>query len=103
MQYAPTGGAMRYHWKDFTIAPDQTHHLKGGSAAYEARFEEVLKFHAPGLAPVRDASGAYHIFATGRASYTERYFRTFGFYERREAVQARCCRFPFLACRVPLH
>ncbi len=79
---------MRDRWQDFTIAPDQTHHLKGGSAAYEARFEEVLKFHAPGLAPVRDASGAYHIFPTGRAAYPERYRRTFGFYEGRAAVQA---------------
>jgi hypothetical protein len=78
---------MSDRWQDFTIAPDQTHHLQDGSPAYEARFQEVLTFHAPGLAPVRDASGAYHIFPTGRAAYPERYLRTFGFYEERAAVQ----------------
>jgi hypothetical protein len=67
---------MSDRWQDFTVAPDRTHHLIDGSAAYEARFEEVLKFHAPGLAPVRDATGAYHISPTGRAAYTERYLRT---------------------------
>jgi hypothetical protein len=78
---------MSNRWQDLTVAPDQTYHLKGESPAYEARFEEVLTFHAPGLAPARDASGAYHIFTTGQAAYPERYVRTFGFYEERAAVQ----------------
>jgi len=79
---------MRHRWRDFTVAPDQTHHLIDGLPAYQARFEEVLKFQAPGLASVRDASGAYHIFPSGQASYTERNLRTFGFYEGRAAVHA---------------
>ncbi len=75
-------------WQDLTVASDQTHHLKGVSPAYEARFEEVLKFHPPGLAAVRDTSGSYHIGPTGRPLYKERYVRTFGFYEGRAALQA---------------
>ena len=94
---------MNSRWQDFTIAPDQTHHLKGGSAAYEARFEAVLKFHAPGLAPVQDASGAYHIFPTGRAAYKERYLRTFGFYEGRAAVQSHDGWFHIQAPGKPLY
>lgn len=78
---------MSVSWQDLQVAPDRTHHLLDGRAAYVARFDEVLKFHAPGLAPVRDASGAYHIDATGRAAYPYRFLRTFGFYSNRAAVQ----------------
>ena len=65
-----------------------SHHTVDGLAAYGARFLEVLKFHAPGLAPVRDASGAYHIAPDGSAAYDGRHVRTFGFYEGRAAVQS---------------
>ncbi len=88
MQYAPSGAGVRTQCKRLTVAPDGTHHLADNHPAYGARFEEVLKFHSPGLAPVRDASGAYHIKPSGQAAYPERYVRTFGFYERRAAVQA---------------
>ena len=37
------------------------------------RFLEVLKFHAPGLAPVRDAFGAYHVTPDGHPAYESRY------------------------------
>lgn len=80
---------MRTQWKRLTVAPDETHHLMDNQPAYEARFEKVLKFHSPGLAPVRDASGAYHINPSGQTAYSERYIHTFGFYERRAAVQAK--------------
>lgn len=75
-------------WQSLTVAPEQTHHLLDGVPAYAARFEEVLKFHPPGLAPVRDASGAYHIDSVGQPFYTRRFIRTFGFYELRAAVHA---------------
>jgi hypothetical protein len=55
---------------------------------YEARFREVLKFHSPGLAPVLDDSGAYHVDVGGRAAYGPRYLRAFGFYEGFAAVAA---------------
>ena len=68
-------------WKRAVIAPSGTHHLLDGEPLYAARFEAVLKFHEPGLAPVLERSGAYHITPDGLAAYPQRYLRTFGFYE----------------------
>ena len=75
-------------WQDFRIAENGTHHLHESTPAYSRRFHEVLKFHAPGLAPVVDATGAYHITPDGQPAYQDRYQRTFGFYEDRAAVQS---------------
>ena len=77
------------NWNDYAISVDGTHHVQAGQPAYVARFHEVLKFHVPGLAPVRDASGAYHITPEGLPAYRERYLRTFGFYEGRAAVHSQ--------------
>ncbi len=74
-------------WREYGIAGDASHHVHLGRPAYAARFTEVLKFHAPGLAPVRDDSGAYHITPDGRPAYESRHVRTFGFYEDRAAVR----------------
>lgn len=54
---------------------------------YERRFDAVQKFHAPGLAPVRDATGAYHIHPSGDAAYPTRFAQAWGFYEGRAAVE----------------
>lgn len=76
-------------WRAARVAEDGTHHcLEDGQPLYEARFDRVLKYHAPGRAPVTDEEGAYHIHADGRPAYPERYRRTFGFYEERAAVDA---------------
>lgn len=48
----------------------------------------MQKFHAPGLAPVRDSSGAYHIRPSGEDAYQHRFIQTWGFYEGRAAVEA---------------
>jgi hypothetical protein len=58
----------------------------GGVRVFNKTFIEVLKYHAPGLAPVRDETGAYHIDSNGRELYSERYSRTFGYYCNRAAV-----------------
>ena len=76
-------------WRKYQISPDATHHILEGSPAYDSRFTEVLKFHEPGLAPVIDESGGYHINPLGSAIYPERYLRTFGFYEGLAAVQGQ--------------
>ena len=55
---------------------------------YEARFDEVLSFHAPGLAPVRRGAQAWHIRIDGSPAYNARFERTFGFYEGLAAVTA---------------
>lgn len=75
-------------WSDLQVAPDRTHHVLNGRPAYDVRFLEVLKFHAPGLAPALSDDGAMHIGCDGRPAYRQRYQRTFGFYEGLAAVQA---------------
>ena len=90
-------------WNKLTIAPDRTHHLYNSRPAYEIRFREVLKFHAPGLAPVSDDSGAYHIDTRGRAAYGNRYVRTFGFYTGSAAIQSERGWFHILPDGSPLY
>ena len=79
---------MKDQWREYGISGDASHHVHQGRPAYKPRFHEVLKFHEPGLAPVLDASGAYHIEPDGRPAYEPRYVRTFGFYEGLAAVQS---------------
>ncbi len=76
-------------WRGSTVSPCGTHHLSYGVPLYRARFDEVLPFHEPGLAPVLDGSGAYHIGIDGREAYPQRHLRTFGFYGGLAAVQDR--------------
>lgn len=73
-------------WRLTSVAPEGTHHLIEGRPLYAARFREVLKYHAPGLAPVRADECAWHIDVDGRPAYTRRFLRTFGFYEGLAAV-----------------
>ena len=49
-------------------------------------FKNRLKFHAPGLAPVEDETGWYHIDTNENAIYPERYSRAFGYYDNLAAV-----------------
>ena len=56
---------------------------------YAERFDEVLAFHAPGLAAVRRDGKAWHIRMDGAAAYARRFHRTFGFYEGLAAAVAR--------------
>ena len=77
-------------WKRFTVAVDGSHHRRpDGEPAYVERFDAVLKFHEPGLAPVRRDGQAWHIGADGRAVYQRRFTRTFGFYGGLAAVAGR--------------
>lgn len=69
-------------WRTLTVSPDGSHHQAAdGVPAYPERFDEVLKFHAPGLAPVRRGGLAWHITEDGAPAYERRFTRTFGFYE----------------------
>ncbi len=79
---------MTSDWRGYSVSVDGSHHIHEGSAAYPSRFLEVLKFHAPGLAPAIDHSGAYHITPDGQPAYDARYIRTFGFYEGLAAVHS---------------
>lgn len=74
----------------FKVAADNTHHLdENGLPAYAERFDEVLKFHPPGLAPVVYRGKAWHIRPDGSPAYTHRFQRTFGFYEGFASVVSR--------------
>ncbi|TXD39508.1 methyltransferase [Lujinxingia vulgaris] len=75
-------------WQTFRVSSCGTHHIKEqGQPAYEARFDEVLKFHAPGLAPVQRGGEAWHVRCDGTPAYRRRFRRTFGFYEGLAAVE----------------
>ncbi len=73
-------------WRDSRIASDGTHHVLGSEPLYAERFDDVLKFHDPGLAPVRRRGEAWHIRPDGSEAYRRRFGRTFGFYEGLAAV-----------------
>lgn len=75
-------------WRDICVSPDGTHHLRNGAPLYAERYQEVLAFHEPGLAPVRHGNEAWHIRVGGAAAYGRRFRRTFGFYENLAAVIA---------------
>ena len=70
-------------WRDTS-----THHVRTALPLYAERFDEVLKFHEPGLAAVRRCAEAWHIRMDGTAAYARRFRRTFGFYEGLAAVSA---------------
>lgn len=74
------------NWKDIQVSDDKTHFIIDGKPIFDKTFIEVLKFHSPGLAPVKDNSGAYHIDSNGNELYSNRYSQTFGFYCNRASV-----------------
>lgn len=74
-------------WQNLRVASCGTHHVdEHGQPVYSERFDEVLKFHAPGLAPVQCAGDAWHVGSDGTPAYRRRFLRTFGFYEGLAAV-----------------
>ncbi|WAS91388.1 WG repeat-containing protein [Nannocystis punicea] len=73
-------------WVHTRVSDDATHHLLDGRPLYADRFDTVLKFHAPGLAPVRRGHEAWHVDVHGRPAYARRFLATFGFYEGLSAV-----------------
>ena len=76
------------NWRDTGISPAGTHHVRSGAALYAERFDDVLDFREPGLAPVRRGGEAWHIRVDGLAAYGRRFRRAFGFYEGLSAVAA---------------
>ena len=75
-------------WRGTAVAPSGTHHVCDGTPLYDERFDEVLKFHEPGLAAVRRDGQAWHIRSNGEPAYIRRFDRAFGFYEGLAAVAA---------------
>lgn len=79
---------MKIPWHETKVSADETHHLYQANPFYEKKFRKVLKYHSPGLAPVVDEAGAYHIDLTGNAVYQYRFLQTFGYYENLAAVES---------------
>ena len=63
------------------------HISNDGKRTHNSEFDWVLPFHNPGLAPVGDSSGSYHICLDGNPAYSVRFERTFGFYCDLAAVE----------------
>ncbi len=74
------------NWQEIKVSDDTTHFLFNENKIFGRHFIEVLKFHAPGIAPVKDNSGSFHIDIYGNDLYQDRYYRTFGFYCNRAAI-----------------
>jgi hypothetical protein len=90
-------------WKQTQISKGGTYHTLNNKPLYTPRFRAVQKYHAPGIAPVIDDCGAYHIDITGKPIYSYRYLRTFGFYEDKAAVHAQEGFFHILPDGTPLY
>lgn len=110
LQYAQTPGCIKRmnkpllkntgpnaSWKQTTVSPCETYHVIGNMPCYEKRFQNVLKFHEPGYAPVKDGAGSYHIDMAGNSLYSHRFLKTFGFYEGRAAVESQAGWFHILS------
>lgn len=76
-----------HQWQLSRVSPCSTHHILPDGVMYNVRFDEVLPFHSPGLAPVKKDGKWFHISPDGMPVYEQRYTRTFGYYEGRAAVQ----------------
>lgn len=74
-------------WQRARVAATGTHHTVDGEPLYAERFDVVLAFHAPGLAPVLRGGAAWHIDGAGDPAYVRRFARTFGYYEDLAAVE----------------
>ena len=74
------------NWQEIKVAENNREFLYNNQKLFNREFIEILKFHSPGLAPVKDHSGAFHITKEGIDLYPQRYDRTFGFYNNRAAV-----------------
>lgn len=75
------------NWKESKPSEDGTHHVTDNGPLYEDRFDSVLSFHEPGLAPAYIDGKWFHITAEGKPSYKQVFDEAFGFYYNRAAVR----------------
>ena len=67
------------NWRKIECVQNEKRFYINGKPVFK-QYRSLLKFHEPGLAPVEDESGWYHITAAGEPLYKTRYIRVFGFY-----------------------
>ena len=73
-------------WINSKVSEDMKYHEINGISLYKERYDEVLPFHAPGLAPVSNGKRWFHITPTGKKAYNSDFDRVFGFYYGLAAV-----------------
>jgi len=86
--HAQPSRAAGERWRHASVSRDRTHHVVNDTPLYAARFDEVMSFHEPGLAPVRRGGAAWHIRDDGFEAYSQRFRRTFGYYEGLASVES---------------
>jgi len=74
------------NWKEIKVTSDERGFHVNQQALFNKQFQHVMKFHEPGIAPVCDESGWYHILTDGSALYQQRYKRAYGYYFNRASV-----------------
>lgn len=87
LQHAQAAKQQVDPWRRAQVSADGTHHAVDGSPLYPARFGLVRDYHEPGLAPARDASGAFHIDVQGKPVYTRRFVEAWGYYDGLASVE----------------
>jgi len=70
-----------------SLSLDETHHLYNRQPLYDKIFLNVMSFHPPGAAAVKDDNGAYHINLKGEQIYKKKFIKTFGYYSDIAAVE----------------
>ena len=68
------------NWKEIYSNQAENRFYFQGKPLFK-EYKSILKFHAPGIAPVEDETGWYHINILGEPIYNERYKRVFGYYD----------------------
>lgn len=74
------------NWRNIKVSEENDSFIYENKPLFEKKYHEVLKFHSPGVAPIKDERGWYHIDTEGKEVYNEKYDRVFGFYYNRASV-----------------
>ncbi len=73
-------------WREAVISGDRRYHVLYGKPLYAERFDEVMSFHEPGLAPAKLGREWFHIRPSGKRAYEVSFDRVWGFYYGLAAV-----------------
>ena len=69
------------NWKLSRVSVDRRYHEIDGKPLYNKRFDEVMSFHEPGIAPARLDNRWFHIKPDGSRTYDHAFDKAWGYYE----------------------
>ncbi len=72
--------------KNISLSFDETYHIYNGKPLYKKIFKSVMSFHPPGVAAIKNITGAYHIDLEGNPIYDKKFIEAFGYYDGIAAV-----------------